>query len=164
MEYRQFGCQLLAVMGQFSSRDTTVFLTIVENCNVKDNCLSCTLKEISDQSGIANTTVSTVVGKLTNHNILKKGVIDIHGKKRIMLNPRMIWSTSRSLIHFAQNMYDTGSHFKAYEASKVGEELGGKLDASTGELYSEYQHRYGDTYDIEGNLKGVSRGLYDNQG
>lgn len=157
--YRQIGMSLLELMKDgLSVRDIRILLSIVDHCCEKDNCLQDSMAYVARKAGVDKSAMSKTVAKLESLDVLKRNVEDIHCKKRIMVNPRMVWSTTRGEdFHFSCNMYDTGSHFSAYEVSKLEKQLVGKVDAKTGELYSEFQHRLGDV------LKKYSMEIYDGQ-
>jgi len=149
VKYRQYGVEMIERFPEMSRRDFLVFNELVKSAHVKDNCVQHKVMTLAKRSGLAPETVTRVITKLSKWNVLKKGVTDIFEKERIMLNPRMVWSTVRGdEFHYACNMYDLGSHFEAYDVSKLGESLNGKIDAATGELYSEYQHRLGELDEI----------------
>jgi len=144
MKYRQMGVSLLEQLKDFSRKDMRVLLALIEHSCPEDNCLQVSQKELAEHAGVQPSDVSACLSRFAEKSVVKKGVLDIYNKRRVMINPEMVWSTSRDKMHYACNMYALGNHLESYDTSKLEKNLSGKIDASTGELYSEYQHRLGE--------------------
>jgi len=145
--FRMLSDETLSCLEDMSGSQIKTMNLLIKYANVKDNCVQESMAEICRREDLDKGNVSKDVSRLVKLNLVKRNVIDIFGKKRLMINPTMVWSTNRDLIHFAANMYHLGSHQEAWAVAKLEKELVGKIDAETGELYSEYQHRLGELLD-----------------
>ena len=142
--FRMLSDEALSCLEGMTKFQTKTMNVLIKYANVKDNCVQESMTEICRREDLDKGYVSRAVAYLVKINLVKKNVVDIFDKKRLMINPKMVWSTNRELIHFAANMYHLGSHQEAWSVAKLEKEVVGKVDAETGELYSEYQHRLGE--------------------
>lgn len=152
MKYVQVGVDLLPMISELTKRENKVLLALIQNIDKGHN-----YTEVEGDLGLGEANYRKVLVKLERLNIIKRGVVDASGVKRIMVNPKLVWNYKRSdgVLQYCINVYYLGSAKDAYEVSKLGKELGGVIDAETGELYSEYQHRLGELIDHEKSLEGM---------
>lgn len=139
--YRTCSDEFLQKLSQLPHSVGKVFLTLLDVVDIKDNCVQKTFPEIVKESGWDRGNAHKSLQKLRKE-FMVKNVIDIHGTERIMIDPRLVWSTGRDKLYFAKNMFISGSHEIAYQHSLLEDEMCGRIDIETGLLISQYQNRY----------------------
>lgn len=62
----------LSILGVFDSKQVDVFIYIVENTNASTNVFLGTYRHISENTGVSQPTISSIMKKLQQHGFIKK--------------------------------------------------------------------------------------------
>lgn len=139
--YRTCGDKFLHQLSKLPHSVGKVFLALLDVVDIKDNCVQKTFPEVVKENGWDRGNAHKALQKLRKEDMVRD-VVDIHGEDRIMIDPRLVWSTKRDSLRFHLNMFLLGSHQKSWEHHLMEEEACGIIDVETGVLVSEYQNRY----------------------
>ncbi|WP_168016581.1 hypothetical protein [Halomonas salinarum] len=140
VSYRTMDDDLLRFIIGMPKGAGNLLVELLQSVDKNDNCLQVSLSSIIKENGWDQGNTSRHLSKLKREGVVKD-VFDIHGVKRLMINPALVWSTRRDKLRFAVLMYETGSHEKAVEHKRFEDSLVAHIDPKTGEITGNYQDR-----------------------
>lgn len=154
VHYRTTTDCFIRMVGSMPPSCTTVLLALLEDIDIKDNCVQKTWPEIVTKMGADRSNAAKSLARLKEDNLVRE-VKDIFGLKRLMINPQHVWSTSRDGLRFAVMMYNLGSHKQATDHRAEERRLSALIDPDTGLMISEYQEKTGQLLWMERSLESL---------
>ncbi len=103
--YRTCGDKFLYQLSKLPHSVGKVFLALLDNVDIKDNCVQKTFPEIVKEHEWDRGNAHKALQRLRKE-VMVKDVTDIADKERIMIDPRLVWSTKRDSLRFHYNLLE----------------------------------------------------------